>query len=210
MKTYMDLKDVVQETINVKKYWADKILLELVEEIIDSGRYATCAGTTVSWKVIVITDDKLKDKISTCCMDQNWIGKAPVVLVVCSDATSFKKFYGKKGEDVYAIQNTIAAAENMRITATSLGISSCWISFFEEKSLKRVLKIPEKIKPEVVITLGYSDMKTERPSRTGLDRLVYFNEWGNYQLPHNVWPLSEPMGKLSKEIEKGVKRIKEF
>ena len=204
----MDIKDVIEGSVNVKKYWLDKIPLELVEDIIDSGRYAVCADGEINWKVVIIVDDKLKDKISNCCMRQGWISKAPVILVLCSDIKHMEKYYGKKAEH-YGRHNTLAAAENMRIAATSLGVSTCWVNFFEEKSLRRVLKIPDSVTPEVVLTLGYSDLKTRMPNRTSLDKLVYFNEWDNTVFPEDFWPIGRKTEKIQEEIDKGFKKLRE-
>lgn len=205
----MDIDEAIEGSVNVKRYWDDKIIIELIEEILDSGRYAVHAGNSINWKVIVVTDEDVRSKIATCCMKQDWISKSPVVLVICSDPTTLKKLYGKKGEEVFGTHSALAAAENMRVTATSFGISSCWVNFFDEKSLRRALKIPDKIKPEVVLTLGYSDVKErEKDDLATLDKIVYFNRWGNFRLPEKEWEIDSSMSSIKQDIKRGVKKLK--
>ena len=59
----------------------------------------------------------------------------------------------------------------MLIRANSLGVSSCWVDTFENNTLRRHLKIPDEITPEIIITLGYSDEKSLAYLKTDLNKI---------------------------------------
>jgi nitroreductase len=47
----------------------------------------------------------------------------------------------------------------MVLTAWELGIGSCWIGWFDEKKVKKLLDIPENEEIIDMLTLGYSKDK---------------------------------------------------
>jgi len=53
------------------------------------------------------------------------------------------------------IQDTAAAIENMLLSATALGVGSCWVGAFNESKISEILKLPENVRPLAVIPLGY-------------------------------------------------------
>ena len=44
--------------------------------------------------------------------------------------------------------------------------------------LQKILKLPEHIMPELLITLGYPDRIEKMPPKRPLNELLYFNGWG--------------------------------
>ena len=174
----MDAREAIITRRSVREYKDKDIGLSTIEEIIDAGRYAPSAGNIQLWRVIVVKDERVKNKIARLAMKQSWISQAPAVLVVCSNKTTLKSYYGKRA-DKYAMQTISAAVQNMLIRANSLGVGTCWVDTFESKALKRELRIPEDTNPEVIITLGYSDKKARASLKVDLNKIVYFERWGN-------------------------------
>ena len=195
----MDAREAIVTRRSIREYNNKSLGISTIEEIIDAGRYAPSSGNVQTWKVIVVTDEKMRDNIAGISMKQSWISQAPVLLVVCSDRTMLKSYYGEKA-DKYCIQTVAAAAENMLIRANSLGVSSCWVDTFENNALKRHLKIPDEITPEIIITLGYSnDEKSLAYLKTDLNKIVYFDSWGKFDREIKL------INELNKQIKKKIK-----
>src|SRR3989344_1613507 len=195
----MDAREAIVTRRSVRGYNSKSLGISTIEEIIDAGRYAPGAGNVQTWKVIVITEEKMRENIANISMKQSWISQAPVLLEVCSDKTMKKSYYGEKA-DKYCIQNVAAAVENMLIRANSLGVSSCWVDTFENNALKRHLKIPDEITPEIIITLGYSnDEKSLAYLKTDLNKIVYFDSWGKFDREIKL------INELNKQIKKKIK-----
>ena len=194
----MDAREAIVTRRSVRGYNSKSLGISTIEEIIDAGRYAPSSGNVQTWNVIVVTDEKMRDNIANISMKQSWISQAPVLLVVCSDKTMLKSYYGEKA-DKYCIQNVVAAVENMLIRANSLGVSSCWVDTFENNALKRHLKIPDEITPEIIITLGYSDEKSLAHLKTDLNKIVYFDSWGKFDRKVKL------INELKKQIKEKIK-----
>ena len=127
------------ERRSCKKYKADPVPQELIEQVIEAGLYAACGMGKQSPIIVAVTDKKLRDRLSEVNAEirgnagQDMFYGAPVVLVVLADKSV--------PTCVYDGSVTI---ENMLLAAHSLGLGSCWIhrakQTFEMDEFKALLK----------------------------------------------------------------------
>jgi hypothetical protein len=87
-------------------------------------------------------------------------------------------YYGLIGKRLYNIQDCAAAIENILLTATELGLGSCWIGAFEEEKVRGLFAIPVDVRPQAIISLGYSDEIPKDRQLSPLENVVYFNRYG--------------------------------
>lgn len=175
----MDVNRCIKTRRSTRDFLKKEIKWDKLTSILDSIRYAPSSGNLQNWRVIVVKDKENKKKISNFCLDQTWVAKAPVLIVVCNDESDVKRMY-KKRSDLFSIQNCAAGIQNILLRANSLGVASCWIGVYNADKIKDLLKIPNKIKVDAVIALGYAAREEEMPNRLDLDKFVYFDEWGNF------------------------------
>ncbi len=109
-----------------------------------------------------------------------WLKEVPVFIVLCakSDFTvhKFASFISKVD---YCQIDIGIAGEHFVLAAQSLGLGSCWIGWFKEKAVKRILKIPAGIKVLSLISLGYPFVDSEQAERLSIDNLFFKEEWQN-------------------------------
>lgn len=177
----MKVEKAIQGLETTKKYLDKKIKWDKLTEILDSIRYAPSAGDLQNWKIIAIEDQETKQKLAKFSYDQSWISKASAVLVICNDQSEAKRMFKKKA-DLYSTQSCAAGIQNILLRATSLGIDSSWVRTFNAERIRSLLKIPEDIKIDALITLGYADRREPKPRINELKNIVYFEEWGKSEL----------------------------
>jgi nitroreductase len=173
--------DSIQKRRSIRNYKARAVEWNLIAEVLDAGRLAPSAGNIQNSSFLVIRDLDKRKKIAEYCHEEEWIAKAPVHIIICSDSTRLRRLYGDKHGSLYAIQNSAAAIQNMLIRAKSLDLGTCWIGATKEEKLKELLKIPEEVKLFAIITLGYPKTEPRVPIKDDLNALTYFQEWGNKQ-----------------------------
>jgi len=156
-------------------------------KILDSVRFAPCAGGIPTVHIVVIDDKKIIPKIADACLGQTFISQAPYVIVICSDMDQIQRSYGKRA-DMYAKQQAGASIENIFLKTTELGLSTCWIGAFDENPIKRVLDIPDKVNVEAVMPIGYEMGKEKPKEKIVLRRIVRFNNWKTKY--EKFWPSS--------------------
>ena len=128
---------------------------ELVNQLIQAGKCAPSAGGLRDQHFYQMYEQDDKDLLRATAMDQEHVAEASHVIVIASDFQVVKKQYGRRGVELYAAQDCAAAAENILLAATALGLGACWIGAFEETEVQRILKLPKHIVPMVMIPVGY-------------------------------------------------------
>ena len=82
------------------------------------------------------------------------------MIVVAADPQRSARTYGTRGAELYSIQDTAAAVQNMLLAVVALGLGACWVGAFDEKAAARVLELPAHLRPVAMIPIGYTK---ERP-----------------------------------------------
>jgi nitroreductase len=172
-----DLLDIIKSRRTIKNYLPKFVSWENVSKVLDAGRHAPSCGNIQNWKFIVILDPEQKIQLAQATHDQSNIALAGVLIVVCAEPEKAARYYGVRGERLYTVQNCAAAVQNMLLEAQSLGLGTSWIGAFDEDIVKQVCSIPEEIRPQAIVALGYPQEVPNKPAKYPLEVVVYFHKW---------------------------------
>ncbi len=171
----MEFFEAVAARRSVRQFKDAPVSDELVEKILNAGISAPSAGNGQSWHFVVVRDEAMRHHLATEAAQQNFIRVAPVVIVICADLDRAEKTYGSRGRDLYSIQDTAAAVENMLLAITTLGLSSCWIGAFDEKRAAEIISLPKNLRPLAILPVGFANEPARRvPPRRKLDEVVSY------------------------------------
>jgi nitroreductase len=56
----------------------------------------------------------------------------------------------------------------MMLAATSMGLGTVWVGAFHEDEAARILGLPENLRPQAIVPVGYPDESPEPPPRVSL------------------------------------------
>jgi nitroreductase len=183
----MDLDKAIKERHCVRRFktkapdWRDLI------KAIDLARLAPSAGNIPTLKFVVVTE---QDKIQRLAeaSQQDFVGTAQYVVVVCTDPTQCVRSYEERGNK-YCSQQAGAAIQNFFLKLTDLGLSTCWVGSFADEQVKRILQIPENAIVEGIFPIGYEmPPKDKQKPKAPLEDVLYFNKWKNKYMA----PLKKP------------------
>ena len=175
----MEVFECITTRRSIRKYLDMPVEWDKVGTILEAGRLAPNSGNIQDYSFIVVQDEEKRKSIAEASLRQQWMSKAPVHIVVCSDLKKSERFYGIRGERLYSVQNCAAAVENMLLTANSLDLGACWVGAFDENVVSRVLGIPDYVRPQAIITIGYSDEKPKAPQKFPLTTVAFIEKYGN-------------------------------
>jgi len=147
----MDVFDAIQERRSIRAYQDTPVPREKLEKILEAARLAPSAGNVEPWHFIVVTDGE-KRKLLSKGRYAKFCAEAPVVIVACGDKEA--------SPDWYAIDVALAV-ENMVLTASNEGLSTCVVGSFEEKEVKETLKVPQYFEVLLLLAVGYSREKLD-------------------------------------------------
>ncbi|MCX8178216.1 MAG: nitroreductase family protein [Candidatus Aenigmarchaeota archaeon] len=151
----MDVFDAIESRVNVKVFDKRDVPEELIAQVLMAGTFAASAGDIQPWEFVVVKEKSAKTEISLACLRQRHVEDAPLLIIVCANLEKVALKFGQRGKEFYAIQDTGACIQNMLLAAHALGLGASWVHAFEEEAIKRILKLPDKIKPLGVLTIGF-------------------------------------------------------
>jgi len=171
----LDVFEAIEKRHSVRSFEEGKdVAEELVEKLIRYACLAPSAGNVQPWRFMVIRDSEMKRKLSQAALGQGFVAAAPVVIVVCTDLAAHASSYGRRGEELYSIQDTAAAIENLLLAATSLGLGTCWVGAFREEEASRVLRLRQDLRPVALIPVGYPRRQGSQPHKTNHKKLTEY------------------------------------
>lgn len=148
-----DLIDAIRGRRSIRDFKSDPIPDPTIGRILECGRLAPSAGNVEPWLFYVVKNPEIKHQLAE--VSEKWIDTAPVVVVVVANYLEEAEELGKRGKDMFILQDTAAATQNMLLAAYGYGIGSCWVGDFEDQKVKSILNLPEGHWPVVLIPLGY-------------------------------------------------------
>ncbi|MFO7638120.1 MAG: nitroreductase family protein [bacterium] len=166
----MDFYDVVRKRLSVRAYRPDPVPEEALARILEAGRLAPSAKNLQPWKFIIVTDPRQRELLVPACRGQKFLAEAP--LVICACAVSEQAWAGMGGYwSAEAVDVTIAL-EHMILAAAAEGLGTCWIGAFIEEEVRKVLDIPEGVKPIALTPVGYPAREAKPRDRKPLSEIT--------------------------------------
>lgn len=150
----MEFDEVLKNRHSVRSYTAQIPADSDVAKILKAADMAPSAGGLKSRSVFFVKDQRLRRELAIAAHHQDFVAQAPIVLVFCADLDMIAT-YGRRGRELYCIQDTAAAVENALLKAADLGLGSCWVGAFEEEIVSAICRLPNWLRPVALVTIGY-------------------------------------------------------
>ena len=152
----MEFFEVLERRRSVRSFEPDRaVSAEDEQRLLEAACRAPSAGNVQPWRFFAVRNVEMKSRLMAAALGQPWVGEAPLLIVACADLAAHEKAYGRRGVELYSIQDTAAAVENILLAATALGLGSCWIGAFRESQVAEALEIPRHLRPVALIPIGY-------------------------------------------------------
>lgn len=162
-----DLIDAIEERRSVRAFKPDPIPEPTLSRIIGCALLAPSAGNIQPWQFWVVKRPEVKAALARAAYDQEFVSDAPVVIVVAAEPRRSAARYGNRGAELYCLQDTAAAVENILLTAVAFGLGACWVGAFSERAVSQALNLPDTLRPVAIVPIGYpkEEGKPARGSR---------------------------------------------
>ena len=167
----MNIIDIIKSRRSIRKFTSEPVSEELVETILEAGRWAPSGLNNQPWRFAVIRDAGLRQAISELTHYSKIVLAAEVLIAVFLDTE--KSYHREK--DIQAIG---ACLENMLLEAHSLGLGAVWLGEIirSNEQIKALLGLGKEFDLMAVVALGYPDEKPKNVKRKQLADLVIFRK----------------------------------
>lgn len=189
----MNFLDLVKQRYSCRKFLPIPVEEDKIIQCIEAARLAPSACNAQPWKFVVVNDITVKQQLVDAATSgvyklSKFISNAPVIIVVVADLTNFLSKVGSLMRDVkFYLLDIGISCEHLVLQATELGLGTCYIGWFSEKGVSKVLKIPKRYKIPLLICMGYpeegyksSDVIRKRAksdTRKDLKEILSFNKF---------------------------------
>ncbi|MCE5284734.1 MAG: nitroreductase family protein [Pelosinus sp.] len=158
-----DVMECMRDTHAVRQFKQVEIDDETIAKVLEAGCYAPSAGNLQPWYFFVVKNSKVRQRLAEVSFEQSQLEEAPVAIVIMADPSRSNERYGERGAQLYCLQDTAAAAENILLAANSLGLGTCWVGAFDEPKVQEIVEAPPRLRAVAIICLGYSDEEVVIP-----------------------------------------------
>lgn len=180
----MNFMDLVKTRQSVRKYSNKPVESEKLEQCIEAARLAPSACNSQPWKVVIVNDPVLKEKVaqethSSVVQFNKFVHTAPVILVLVMEKPNISASIGSKIKDIdYAHIDLGIAVEHICLQAAELGLGTCILGWFNEQPIKELLNIPNNRKIGLLISIGYPEnSEIRKKTRRPLEQVYSYNKY---------------------------------
>ena len=164
----MNVFSAIQNRRSIRLYSDRTVEEEKLRRVLEAARLAPSASNMQNWKFIVVRDAEKREMLTEAAYSQTFVGQAPIILVACgTDPDGVMKC----GQHRYTIDLSIATAF-MVLAATEQGLGTCWLGSFNEKMVKEILNIPDRVRVVAMTPLGYPGEAPDARPRRKLEEIV--------------------------------------
>lgn len=181
----MDVLEAITSRASITRYRDSGVEREKVARLLEAARWAPSAGNMQIAEYVIVEDDEILEKLSGYAHNQEHVREAPMALVIFADVEKAERNYEDRGE-LYALQETAAAMQNVLLEAHEQGLGAAWVGAFDEEQVRTLLEAPDRLKPVAIVTIGYPDEEPEKPRKYEITNIAYMDRYGN-----RVHPLYE-------------------
>ena len=163
----MSFLDLVRKRQSERKYSDKPVPRDVIERCLEAARLAPSACNSQPWTFLVVEGDA-KNRLAAAAFSglysmNSFAARASVLVVVLTERS---KYMARLGGHIRGVQYSLIdigiACEHLCLQAAEEGIGACWLGWFNEKGVKKVLGLPRAARIDVIISMGYPESETLR------------------------------------------------
>jgi len=178
---------------SIRRYRPDPVPDEMVEQLLEAGRWAPSASNRQPWDFIVVRDETIRQQVAEHAAFYfiRWahVAEAPLLIVLCGDA-------GKRIYRQFLHEDIGLAGSQIMLQAKALGLGTCWLGGIDRKAIAATLKLPERLEVVGLLTVGFPAEDPPPTSRKPLSEIVHYDVYGNRADDGGATPGRAPTGLL--------------
>ena len=146
----MDFEKIISERYSVRKFKDEHLPQECIDAILDAAHKAPTGCNFQPHRIIVINTDESVEKLKKCTKCHF---NAPAAMLVCyNEDESWKRPYDGA---LSAPVDASIVTTFMMLAAQNFGVGCCWVMHFNPAAMREEFNIPENIKPQALLVMGY-------------------------------------------------------
>ncbi len=169
----MDVLEAIAKRNSIRAYQSTPVTAEQLQKVLEAARLAPTGGNRQEFKIVVVTDEKTRKKLSAATGGQKHVAEAPVILAAVAVQPERLMIC-----DVLAAPVDVSIViDHMTLAAFAVGLGTCWIGAFGQDKVRDILGIPSSCKVISLLTLGTPAEEGRPKTRKTLGELVCYEKY---------------------------------
>lgn len=143
-----------------------------LRRIFEAANLAPSAGNLQAYQVYTVKDEGKRKALAKAADDQEFIAEAPVCLIFCADQGRSAEKYGKRGSELYSVQDATIAGAFAMLAAADLGLATVWVGDFDEDKVRKVVD-SGNARPVAMFALGYAAQEPKPTPRKAIEEIFH-------------------------------------
>lgn len=198
---------------SVRKYEARAVPEEVKELIVRCAQMAPTSSYFQAYTIIEIEDTESRKVLAEAAGGQEWVIKAPLVLLFCADLNRGKQLLEVGDPEVFgnvecytvAVVDAALAMQKAFVAAQSLGLEGVVVGGVRNdmETIKKAAKLPELVMPLCLLCLGYPAENTPVKPRLPLELVWKKDQYGREVDRDDISQYDESVGRYFSELTDG-------
>ncbi len=174
----MDLGQVmklIKGRRSIRRFSKEKIDRKQLEILVEAAIWAPSGSNAQAWQFVVVDDENMLQRLTAFL--PGVLQAPPALICLCVDYRREYNRAGKLGVDVLGIMDVSMAAQNIMLAAKTMNLGSCAVKGFNEEVIRMALALPENVKPELLVILGYPEKPVKAPVRRPLEEVLHWQKY---------------------------------
>jgi nitroreductase len=168
----MEFFEVVKNRHSIRVFKDKEIEKEKLEKLLFAANSSPSAGDLQAYQIFLVRRNILKMALAKAAYGQDFLTQAPVDLVFCTDPLRSSRKYGRRGSELYSIQDATISAAYVHLAAVDLGLGSVFVGAFDEGVVSKILNLIGSLRPIIILPVGYPDEEPDITPRRKINDLV--------------------------------------
>jgi len=169
---------VFRKRYSCRSFNGESISRENLITCIEAARLAPSACNSQPARFFVTNKKNLIKDITERGMGKlipnKWLLNCGAIVVIANDISLLSKMGSLVASINYNEIDSGIAGEHLVLQASEMGIGSCWIGWFKEKEIKKIMDIPKNFKIVSVIALGFPEKKGAPARKKSISEIMFF------------------------------------
>ena len=176
----MEVREALRRRRMHRAFRAEPVSEELLAELTWAATRAPMGGNELVRRIVVVCDPAMVRTVRE--VTPSFLADSPATLLICTDLDRAEAAMGRQGRDVLSLLDAGAAAQNVALAATALGLGVCFVRSVNDAALRAVLDLPANVRPDILIGIGHPSPTPSPAMRYGKP-VVYRDRFGREWQP---------------------------
>jgi nitroreductase len=190
----LDVREALRRRRMHRAFRPDPVSEDVLAELTWAATRAPMGGNELVRRIVVVCDPAMVRTVRE--VTPSFLADSPAILLICTDLDRAEAAMGRQGRDILSLLDAGAAAQNVALAATALGLGVCFVRSVNDAALRAVLDLPANVRPDILIGIGHPSPTPSPAMRYGKP-VVYRNRF------RQEWPTVWQPPSLPREAGEG-------